>query len=105
MKFLKQWIKVAVVCGICVAATPAAAQLEYGPWVNTGECKPASPPVGPGRQRVRLPQAPGGSGAKECLWVRQVLDCPRVRDVIRHPGKCTGKVREQREWSIYRPLQ
>jgi hypothetical protein len=86
--------------GLIILPTPALAQLQYGPWVNSGQCKRAPPPSGPGRQGLEMPQAVGGSGpAQECLWTRQVTDCPRLRDKIMHPGKCSGKVREQRKRS------
>lgn len=97
------WVVASVILAISVAPTPSRAELQYGPWRNSGECRPASPPVGPGRGGVQMPRAPGGKGARECLWERQVLDCPKLRDVIRHPGKCTGKVRRQTKWSIHSP--
>jgi hypothetical protein len=104
MKRVSYGIGLMAVVGLALSAQPAAAQLQYGPWVNTNRCEDASPPVGVGRKAVKLPRAVGGQGAKECLWVRQVIDCPRLRDKVLHPGKCTGKVREQKEWSIGRPL-
>ena len=51
----------------------------------------ASPPVGPGRGLVRLPQAPGGQQAYECIWVREVVDCPRIRDKVMHPLQCSRR--------------
>jgi hypothetical protein len=104
MKRIVGRIALIAVLGFGVTAQPAAAQLEYGPWVKTTECEDPKVPVGPGGRNVKLPRAVGGSGAKECVWVRQVIDCPRLRDKVLHPGKCTGKVREQRKWSVSRPL-
>ena len=104
MRGLTRYLAPVAVCAFALAATPAAAELKYGPWTQTEKCYDASPPVGPGRQGVKLPRAVGGKGARECVWVRTVLECPKMRDKILHPGKCTGKVREQRKRSISRPL-
>lgn len=94
--------------GIFIAAgvgipTEASAQIRYGSWRNAGNCDPAPPPTGPGRRGVVMPQARGGATAQECDWVRQVEECPRLRDVVRHPGQCTGRVREQRTRSVGQP--
>lgn len=80
----------------------AFAQLQYGPWRKTGECRPASPPVGPGRGGVRLPKAVGGSGAEECKWERDVTDCPRLRDKIRHPIQCTRR-KDKTGYTVFPP--
>lgn len=81
---------------------PALAQLEYGPWRNTGECRHASPPVGPGRRAVRLPRAVGGKGAEECKWEREVINCPRLRDKVRHPVQCTRR-KDKTGYTVFPP--
>ncbi len=90
--------------GLIVTAIPsqALAQLQYGPWRNTGECRPASPPVGPGRGGVRLPKAVGGKGAEECKWEREVTDCPRLRDKIRHPIQCSRR-KDRTGYTVFPP--
>ncbi len=83
--------------------TQATAQVEYGPWRKTNDCRPASPTSGFFRGNVRLPQAPGGGNpATECKWEREVRDCPRVRDNLRHPIRC-GSRRQQAGYSLFAP--
>jgi hypothetical protein len=83
-----------VAVSLGLLATSAVAQIEYGPWRQTSQCRPASPPAGPGRGRVTMPYAPGGSAPMECTWEREVRDCPRFRDNVRHPIRCsTGRQR------------
>lgn len=85
--------RIAIALSLAVAAAipgPAAAQVQYGSWSRTSDCRPAKMPVGPGRGMVPLPSA-GGSGATECKWVRDVQDCPRIRDNLRHPIQCATR--------------
>lgn len=86
---------------IAALPAPAAAQIQYGSWRATSDCRPARVPSGVGRN-VRLPQAPGGTQAMECTWERDVTDCPRIRDNLRHPIRCA--TRKQRSgYSLYAP--
>lgn len=79
-------------------AAPAAAQVQYGPWKKTNDCRPMKvPSVGFGRPNV--PRVPGTDQAMECKWEREVTDCPRIRDKLRHPIRCTTK----RQRSGYSP--
>jgi hypothetical protein len=80
----------------------ARAQVQYGPWFQTNDCRPLSPPVGAFRGGVRLPSAPGAKQAQECRWQRSIEDCPRVRDLLRHPIRCTTR-RQQSGYSQYPP--
>lgn len=99
-------IALAAVAGSAAIAAslpgPASAQLQYGSWRKTRDCRPASPPVGFGRGSVRLPQTPGGKGAEECKWEREVLDCPRLRDKIRHPIQC-AKRKQTTDYTQFAP--
>lgn len=70
----------------------ATADVKYGPWYNTGECRPARAPaiIGSG------PPIPSvGRGAQECKYCRTVESCSGAsrlrpfRCVLRQP-KCTG---------------
>jgi hypothetical protein len=90
----------------CLAAaflvpTKATAQVEYGPWHQTNNCRDASPPVGPGRGRVTMPSA-GGAHARECTWEREVRNCPRIRDNLRHPIRCATGV-QRSGFSLWPP--
>ncbi len=88
-----------IYCGLAIAAAtfnivapvPLSAQLSYGSWQKTTECRPAKAPSGFNRGAINLPQAPGGSQAQECRWTRTVEDCPRIRDKLMHPIQCTRK--------------
>lgn len=99
--------RMVVALGACIAGTallaPSAhAQVRYGPWFQTNDCRSLSPPSGPFRGGVRLPSAPGGRQAQECRWERSIEDCPRVRDVLRHPIRCSSR-RQRSGYSAYPP--
>lgn len=81
---------------------PALAQVQYGPWQRTNDCKRASAPSGLFRGGVQLPQAGGGTQAMECKWERDVQDCPRVRDKLAHLIRCTTR-RDKAGYSINPP--
>jgi hypothetical protein len=87
-----------------LTAAPAAAQVEYGRWQKTDKCRPASPPVGPGRGGVRMPGTPGGKGATECVWEREVKECPRIRDKARHWIRCLVTGKQKSGYTIFPPL-
>lgn len=81
---------------------PAFSQVQYGAWQKTGDCRPAGAPSGFLRGAVQLPQAGGGAQATECKWVREVQDCPRVRDNLAHPIRCTTR-KDKSGYSLYPP--
>lgn len=82
------FVALAMVAGMC--ASSAAAQIRYGPWVKDARsCRPARSTSGFGS--VQLPQAPGGERAQSCRWYRNVEECPRIRDRLRHPIQCSRR--------------
>lgn len=95
----------AAACGIILTvwSTSADAQIRYGQWQRTNDCRSAPSTVGPGGLNVRLPQTPGGSGAPACRWERTVEDCPRIRDRVRHPIRCTTR-RQRSGYQVDPPL-
>lgn len=74
-----------------LSSIPALAEVQYGPWQKTSDCRTARMPVGPGRGQVELPRTPGTEQAMECKWLRIVNDCPNLRDKLRHPIRCVTK--------------
>ncbi len=81
-----------------IATPPAAAQLQYGPWQKTSDCRrPKLPRGGP-----TIPQVPGVQPTMECKWERTVTDCPRVRDKLRHPIQCATK-KQKSGYSVLAP--
>ena len=80
-----------ILCAGLVFSPDSNAQVRYGSWQKTSDCRTLRAPAGPGRGRVELPQAPGSRQALECRWERKVEDCPRVRDKLRHPVRCTTR--------------
>lgn len=78
-------VAVLIGSGSLLFATPASAQLVYGAWNNTGKCRLATVQ---GRGRFAQPYAPGSEAPQECIWEREVKDCPRLRDKARHPFQC-----------------
>ena len=73
-----------------LASVPAQAQISYGPW-QRGKCEAARAESGVGRSDP-LPYACGGSGRPQsCQWSREVRDCPRLRDKMRHPIQCSTR--------------
>ena len=85
-------------------ATPAYAQLQYGPWQKTIDCRTIRVPVGPGGSQIEVPQVtvPGQPRSMECRWERQVTECPRIRDRLRHPIQCITK-KQRSGYSVYPP--
>jgi hypothetical protein len=104
--FQKLLVRAMVAAGtaglLAAAAAPASAQLQYGKWRKTDVCRPASPPVGPGRGKVRMPETPFGGKVRECKWEREVLDCPRLRDKILHPIQCR-KRKQTSDYTVFQP--
>jgi hypothetical protein len=103
---LRRAVTAAAIAGctiVMVAPTSAEAQIRYGPWQRTSDCRSAPSTVGPGGDRIRLPQAPGGSGTPACRWERAVEDCPRIRDRVLHPIRCTTR-RQRSGYSATPPL-
>ena len=92
------------IMGAFAGSTPAAAQLQYGPWQKTSDCRTIRVPVGPGGGNVEVPQitVPGQERAMECKWERQVTECPRIRDRLMHPIQCITK-RQRSCYSVSRP--
>ena len=64
-----------VIAGVFLTS-PANAQISYGPWLKTNDCRTARAPSGVFRGAIELPQADGGERAKDCKWARTVEDCP-----------------------------
>lgn len=83
---------------LSLPASPAEAQVTYGPWRQTSDCRPARTHSGVGG--TQLPRASAGV-TQECVWVRDVTSCPRIRDRLRHPIQCTTRRQSQR--SILEP--
>ena len=83
-------------------SSPAHAQVQYGPWRKTNVCRPASPPSGFFRGGVQMPHAPGSKGAEECKWTREVEDCPRIRDKVRHFIRCSSR-RQDTDYTLFPP--
>ena len=85
-----------------VTSTPAHAEIRYGPWQKTSDCRTARAPSGMFRGAVTLPQAGGGGNAMECKWAREVQDCPTLRDHLAHPIVCAKK-RQQSDYTLFPP--
>ena len=81
-----------LVCASMTLSSAASAQVRYGSWQKTSDCRTLRAPAGPGRGGVELPGAPGARQAMECKWERKVEDCPRLRDKARHPIRCTTRM-------------
>lgn len=90
-----------VVIGILATADvkPAMAQITYGTWVNTGECR--APRTTSGVGSAQLPRTPGAAPTAQCRWSREVKSCPKLSDKLIHPIQCSTK--KQTKWSIGRP--
>jgi hypothetical protein len=87
-----------------LVSQPATAQVEYGKWKITSDCRTIRAPVGPGRDQIEVPQVPvpGRERSMECKWERDVIKCPRLRDKARHPIRCsTGK--QTSGYSLWEP--
>lgn len=97
---MSRFYSLVVIVLVAFGFTPALAQVEYGPWRKTNECRAARAPSGLGGPE--LPQAGGGTKAHECKWEREVRDCPRVRDKLRHPIRC-GTKKQKGGYSLYAP--
>ena len=80
-----------------IAVEPAAAQVTYGAWSNTGDCRNARVTNGLGGSA----EVPSFTPVQRCLWSRDVISCPRIRDNLRHPIRCS--TRRQTMWSISQP--
>lgn len=102
--YLTTVLSFAVSLGGIGMATPAQAQLQYGPWQKTNDCRTLRAPVGPGSSQIELPQVtvPGRERSMECRWERQVTECPRIRDRVRHPIQCYTK-KQRSDYSVYSP--
>lgn len=92
------------IASVMAYSSPAAAQVQYGPWQQTDDCRTIRAPVGPGGGQIELPQVPvpGRPRSLECKWERQVTNCPRIRDRLRHPVQCTSK-KDSSRFSATRP--
>lgn len=87
-----------IICYLFVAAlfvhgfpVTAQAQISYGSWQNTNDCRTLRAPSGFGRGNIELPQAGGVPRAMECRWQRDVRDCPKIGDKLMHPIQCTRR--------------
>ena len=85
--------------------SPTLAQVQYGPWQKTDVCQTIRVPVGPGGGQIEVPQVPvpGRERSMECKWQRQVTECPRIRDRLRHPIQCTTKRDRSKGYSVSAP--
>ena len=92
------WLAVAALALTAAPVQTVEAQVRYGAWRNTGECRNARTTSGFGG--TELPSA-SGQRAQQCRWERTVESCPRVRDKLRHPIRCS--TRRQTQWSIGQP--
>lgn len=86
-------LRAATIFSTLAYSSPSLAQVQYGPWRKTNDCRTIRVPVGPGGGQIEVPQVPvpGRSRSMECKWVREVTDCPRIRDRLRHPIQCIKK--------------
>lgn len=82
--------------------SPANGQIRYTPWRQTSDCRAARAPSGAFRGNTVIPQTAGGSQARECKWVRDVEECPRIRENIRHPIQCATR-KQQSGYSLFQP--
>ena len=92
--------------GAVIAAlvpSTASAQVRYGSWHTTGDCRTARAPSGAFRGNSELPQT-GGSLARECKWERDVEECPRIRDNLRHPIQCMTR-KQKSGYSLFAPRE
>jgi hypothetical protein len=74
---------------LTAGAAISYAQIKYGPW-RAEQCEPLRSETGPGRSPA-LPQTPWGKQAQSCKWCREVVECPRIRDKLRHPIQCARR--------------
>ena len=86
--------------GLALSAGSAEAQVTYGEWRVTNDCRPARTQSGVGG--TQLPRASAGV-TQECYWVRSVRDCPRIRDRLMHPIQCSTRSQRSPRRSILPP--
>jgi hypothetical protein len=86
---------------ICLIGQPAHAELQYGPWTQTRDCRTVNLKGVLGRSGIPIPTGTGAS-RQECKWEREITDCPKISDKLAHPIKCFRK-RELSGYSEYQP--
>jgi hypothetical protein len=81
-----------------LSSQPALADVKYGPWIKTSDCRPLQ------KGGNLLPYAPGGSGRPtECKYQREVQECQTMGDKVRHWIRCFITRRETSGYTTIAP--
>lgn len=75
----------------------ADAQLRYGPWKVVGGTCEEQRIVGPFGNGPISPEVPGATPFLTCKYCREVEECPRLRDKLRHLIQCTRRLQCKKE--------